>query len=293
MYRSRIPLSKRIILVAVLMAGTTPVSSEETAHGGTPQTTLKVPAPEPPRGTSAEASPIRSVLAMAVDGYKRVRAEVDDYTCVVVRRERVDGKLGPHEFIYGKVRHRRTQNGRVVVPFSVYLKFLKPRTVAGRELLYVEGKNNGEIWARRGGTRFAFVTMKLDPNGDLAMRGNRHPITEFGVEKLLYRLAESARRDLFAPCDVEYLQDASINGVPATGVVVTQKYPSENHDYYQARIFVDKDKGLPIHYETYGWPKSPGELPELLEQYTYTNLNLNVGLTDADFSEDNPQYQVK
>ena len=74
---------------------------------------------------------------------------------------------------------------------------------------------------------------------------------------------------------------------------MTQKYPSENHDYYQARIFVDKDKGLPIHYETYGWPKSPGELPELLEQYTYTNLNLNVGLTDADFSEDNPQYQVK
>lgn len=286
----------KCILVACLVliiGGPLPNCVAETSAGTSPQTTLKLPTPEPPQDRPVDDHPLRPVLRSALDSYKKVRAEVDDYTCVMVRRERVNGRLGPHEFIYAKVRHQRTDGERLVVPFSVYLKFLKPRSVVGREVLYVEGENDNQMFARRGGTRFAFVTTRLDPHGNLAMRGNRYAVTEFGIENLLYRLVESARRDLGSPCDVDYLAGAEVNKRPVTGIVVTHSTRDHGPDFYQARIFMDKDTNLPVHYEAYDWPEFEGQKPELMEQYTYTNLKVNVGLTDADFSEDNPQYRVK
>ena len=54
------------------------------------------------------------------------------------------------------------------------------------------------------------------------------------------------------------------------------------------------DTGLmidpPVRYAAYGWPAVPGGEPQLLEEYTYFNITLNVGLTDEDFSPDNPNY---
>ncbi len=230
---------------------------------------------------------------MAVDGYRQLRDSVQDYTCVMVRRERVNGQLGNHEFIFAKVRQRKVHQGQVVVPFAVYLKFLKPASVAGREVLYVEGKYDGEMLARRGGTRFAFVTTRLRPNSDLAMQGNRYPITEFGIENLLRRLIESARKELDFQCQVDYLPDARINGRAVDGVVVTHVGPARGTPYYQAKIFVDEEYQVPVHYESYDWPSRDGEEPRLTEQYTYTNLRLNVGLTELDFDESNPQYQLR
>jgi negative regulator of sigma E activity len=159
-------------------------------------------------------------------------------------------------------------------------------------VLYVEGRNGGEMFARRGGTRFSYVTTRLRPESDLAMRGNRYPVTQFGIENLVYRLLLTARGDLETHCDVDILPDAKVNDRPARAIIVTHQSAQENPEYYQARIFVDKELELPVHFESYDWPKTPDQEPELLEQYSYTQLQLNRGLTDADFSENNPQYHV-
>jgi hypothetical protein len=47
---------------------------------------------------------------------------------------------------------------------------------------------------------------------------------------------------------------------------------------------------VPIRYEAYDWPTQPGATPQLIEQYTYLQLKLNNGFTDADFDIRNPQY---
>jgi hypothetical protein len=248
----------------------------------------------PPEPAGApEDHPLRPVIELATDGYERIRREIRDYTCILVRRERVDGRLRSPEFIFAKVRHSQFEGDQVVVPFSLYLKFLKPASVAGREVLYVEGHNGGEMFARRGGTRFAFVTTRLRPDSDLAMRGNRYPVTQFGIENLVLRLLASARNDLDTNCRVDLLPDAKINDRPARGIVVTHQSPQESPTFCQARIFVDKELELPVHFEAYDWADEPGGVPELIEQYSYTQIQLNRGLTDADFSEDNPQYRVK
>ncbi len=257
------------------------------------QTVFKLPTPGLPDEPLPASHPLRPVIQLASDAYKRVRNEIQDYTCVMVRRERVDGRLRPHEFIYAKVRNRRVEDHRLVVPFSVYLKFLKPTSVGGREVLYVEGQHGGEMLARRGGTRFAFVTTQIHPESDLAMRDNRYPITEFGIENMLYRLLQTARRDLQSHCRVDMLPDVKINDRPARGIIVTHVSPEESPEFYQARIFVDKELELPIHFEAYDWPRKNDTEPQLVEQYTYTQLRLNLELNDADFSADNPQYHVK
>jgi hypothetical protein len=261
--------------------------------GTQPRTVLKLPTADPPAAARSDGPPLKPVLNMALECYDRVRRDIRDYTCVLVRRERVDGKLRRHEFIYAKVRHRRLEAGQQAVPFSVYLKFLKPSSVSGREVLFVEGRNDGELLARRGGTRFAFVTTRVDPLSEVAMSGNRYPVTEFGFENLLFRLIESARRDLQMPCDVQFLSESKIDGRPATGIVVTHRARQEGSAFFQARIFVDKEWQIPVHYESYDWPSEGQTEPLLTEQYTYTKLVLNPGLTDDDFHEDNPQYHVK
>ena len=256
------------------------------------RTTFKLPTDDP---TTASEHPLKTLVRQAEIAYRDMRREVRDYSCIMVRRERVDGRLGKHEFIYAKVRNRQIADGKVEVPFGVYLKFLKPKSIAGREVLYVEGQNDGKMFVRRGGTRFAFVTTRLDPNSELAMRENRYPITEFGIENLLLRLIQRARTQLAAgaDCEVRYLDDVTVNGRTATGIVIK---PNSSHDemgFYEARVFVDNDLNIPVHYEAYAPPAEGSDRPRLLEQYTYTKLRLNVGYTDADFAEDNPNYQVK
>ena len=68
--------------------------------------------------------------------------------------------------------------------------------------------------------------------------------------------------------------------------------PRRNFVFHMARIFVDKELNLPIRYESYDWPKEPGGPPELMEEYTYLNLKLNNGFTDADFDIEESELQV-
>jgi hypothetical protein len=250
---------------------------------------MKVPVNNPPeRGTH----PLDPVIAEAVEGLKHIRTNIRDYSCLMVRQERIDGRLGPHEFISAKVRNPRVDGG-VEIPFSVYLKFLKPDKVKGREVLYVAGRYGDELFARRGGNRFAFVTTRLKPTSELAMKDNRYPITDFGLENLVARLLEAARQDRNTDCDVTFLKDAKINDRRCRGIVVTHENRPADPRFHQVRIFIDEEYNVPVHYEAFDWPEKPGGEPLLLERYTYLNLKFNSGLTNWDFDPENPEYKVK
>ena len=262
-----------------------------------PETQASFNLPTPKIVTAArlpgkEEHPLVPAIKLAISDYKHVRTQIKDYSCVVVRRERNDGQLGDHEYIFAKVRHRRTSQGKVVVPFSVYMKFLKPTAVAGREVLFVEGQNDGEMLVRRGGPKFGFIKVRLKPDSEVAMNGNRYPITEFGIENLLRRLIEVSKDDLQTECSVQFLNDAKINKRPCTGIEVSHPIKLENARFQTARIFLDHELNIPVHYEAFGWADDGGE-PLLLEQYTYTNVKLNNGFSDSDFDPTNSAYDLK
>ncbi len=257
-----------------------------------PRTVRKIPAID---RELAQQHPLWPTLELAVKSYQHIRKDIKDYSCTVVRRERVNGILQDYEYMQAKIRHRRTRGGKVVIPFSVYLKFLAPAHVHGREVLYVTGRNSGEMFARNGGQRFSFVTTRIHPHSDLAMHGNRYPLTEFGFENLIKRLIEVAKEEIASgtDCEVELFHQAKVDGRNCTGVRVSHPTYDSRLRFHSASVFLDNEANIPIHYESYDWPDQKDGQPVLLEQYTYRNIRLNVGFKDADFEPANPNYGLQ
>ena len=106
---------------------------------------------------------------------------------------------------------------RSSTPFSVYLYFLKPDSMKGREVIFVRGQNDGKMIAheRRDSFMGKFGSVWLRPDGAIAMKGNRYPITEIGLETLVVRLIEKGTRDkqngVPEECMVEFRKNAKIN----------------------------------------------------------------------------------
>ena len=135
--------------------------------------------------------------------------------------------------------------------------------------------------------------MRIDPNGLIAMKGQRYPITEAGIEKLAEKLIERGLRDrkLVKDCEVSFLRNAKIRDRVCTVLQVKHAKPLPQLDFHVAQIFIDDELGVPIRYAAYNFPKAAGQKPELIEEYTYLNLKLNVGLTNKDFDPKNPEYK--
>jgi len=238
---------------------------------------------QPPQQQSQE-HPLMPAIRLAKASLSQIDNNIHDYSCTLVKRENIDGKLGDYEYIFTKVRHR---------PFSVYMYFLGPDHVKGRECIYVAGANDNKLVAHEGGGRLKAIlpTVRVDPEGVLAMRGQRYPITEVGFRTLTQRLIEVAEQDSkFGECEVKFFKGAKINGRTCTCLQVVHPVPRQNFRFHLARVFIDDELQVPIRFESYDWPKVPGEAPVLLEEYTYMNLKINNGFTDADFDERNQDY---
>ncbi len=260
-------------------AGQTPPAYRLAEHSS------PTPHPRTAHLTPAQANehPLMPALRWARDGIGNVE-RLQDYSATLVKRERVSGKVAGHEYIFLKVRHK---------PFSVYMCFLGPAALKGREVIYIRGQNDGKMWAHGTGLqKTMFGTVSLPPDGLLAMRGQRYPLTEVGLLNLVRRLIEVAEEDTkYGECDVKFFKGAKINDRICTCIQVVHPVPRRNFLFHLARIFVDDEFNVPVRYEAYDWPGKEGAAPELIEEYTYLNLKLNNGFADADFDTRNPSYR--
>jgi hypothetical protein len=239
------------------------------------RTGARLPTPPSAPGPLAPGQhPLVAAIEFARARYENVRENVRDFSCVLVKRERIDGRLLSYEFIRTRVRLQQTQDGRVVTPFSVYMQYLAPAKYRGRKVLFLASDRDGKMLVRNGGARFSYVTLRIAPDSDAAMRESRYPITELGLENVARRLIERAEEDF--KCDPD--------GRSCTRIRVVHPRREANLSFHIANIFVDDELNVPIRVEGYDWPAKPGDDPLLLEEYTYTKLRLNVGLNDADFS---------
>jgi len=229
--------------------------------------------------------PLMPALRWAREGYVSIE-KIQDYTATLIKRERIGNTLGEDQYVVLKVRHK---------PFSVYLNFLAPSAVKGQECMYIEGANNGKMWAHGNGMREKmFGTVSLLPDGNVAMQGQRYPLPQIGILNLTKRLIEVANEDVkYGECEVKYFKGAKINDRVSTCTQVIHPNPRKNFLFHIARIFVDDNLNIPIRYEAYDWPKTAGGEPELIEAYTYLNMKINIGLTDADFDIHNPAYRFR
>src|SRR5207253_4401576 len=104
-------------------------------------------------------------------------ATVKDYTCTLQSRETVRGVLQDENVMLCKM---RTQ------PFSVYMRWLSPKSAQGQEVCFVLGKNNNKMRVRStrlGQKVLGFVS--IDPNDPRVMDHSRHNILEAGLGNLI------------------------------------------------------------------------------------------------------------
>ena len=238
--------------------------------------------------------PLDPAIKVARDGLERIRQNINDYSCTLVKQERIKGELMPTEHIYAEIRNEKVKNGVIVQKFAVYLKFQQPENMTGRQVIFVKGANNGKIVGQEAkGVRALAGAVWLKPDGLLAMQGQRYPITDIGIENLIVKLIERANQDkkndpkgVFTA--VRFIEGAKINGRRCTVLEVKHEQKKPWFDFNIARVFIDDELQVPVRYAAYTWPTQPGGKPVLEEAYTHLNIKTNVGLTDEDF-----KYETK
>lgn len=237
---------------------------------------------------------LEPLIQIARNGKELFETEVDAYTCLLVKRETIEGTLGSAQYLRLKIRERRFKDDKLVQPLSIYGKFLKPAKVAGREVLYVENERDGDLLVRRGGTRLPNLTLELDPDGRLARTDTNYSIKQTGIRPMLEQILDRMESQ---PDDdqvqIRLFADAKVDGRPCRHIEIRQLKRRANSDYQVAKVYIDDELQLPVYFASYAWSDEDDGAPILQEQYVITKIKLDAELTDLDFDRNNPAYQFK
>ncbi len=277
------PASKKAT-AADLPSGPTRITLTSSANAShttmRPDFSKKSIAPPPAPDSAPLDEPIARALRTVKDCQSSY-AEVRDYTCTFYKRELVKGQMTPLFVMAMKARAN---------PRSIYFKFHEP--YRGREAIYVDGRNSGKVLAHDVGfTRLLAGTMELEPTSARAMEQNRHPITHAGIGALIDTVARRWAVEL-RPDEAILLFEPEMMFGNRRCLMIESIHPRREPEFHfhKVRLFIDAELNLPIRFEGYDWPREEGGSPELLEEYSYINLKLNVGLGDIDFDIANRQY---
>ena len=257
-------------LVAVFLAigasqpaGRTPALPEESVVATTPQ--------------KAIASTDSDVLGIWIKAARESHQIVRDYRCTFVKRERIEGVLQEEQTAQMQVR---------VQPFSVHMKFIAPKSAAGREAVYVAGRHNNKLRAKGGGALSLVGFVSMDPHDARAMQCTRHTITEAGIGNMLARIvqAHDLPRPANSPTRVT-VGEVSIGQHACIRFDVIDPTADGARNTYRSVIYFDKATNLPMRYEAYDRPRTGGDPDgELLECYSYLDCHFNLNLSDAAFN---------
>lgn len=229
--------------------------------------------------TIADSHPLKPLIAKAESSLKALN-DVKDYSAVLSKKELIQSKV-VSQTLNIKVRHE---------PFSVYLKFVAP--YAGREVIYVDGQNKGRFMVHETGFKSLAGTLSFTPTSKEAMAENRHPITEIGMQNMLETLVEQWKAEgQYQEVTVKQETGVKLGEAKADLLEVTHPRTREYFKYHKTRLYLDSKTKLPIRLEQYTWPEKEGGEAVLVEEYNYTQVATDIGLTNVDFDKTNPAYQ--
>ena len=240
--------------------------------------------------------PLLPALRYAYERYQYLNRDVRDYVCNVFIRERIKGRLRRVEAAAAKVRHRRQSAGGMITPFGVYMRYLGPRSIKGREILYVDKKYHDRMIVTLGGeSGLASVTLALNPTGRRAMSETRYSISSFGMLDTVRHLIQRGMTEMMTDphpdeWEVRFIEQAKMDQRSCRCIQVVRTKRREEYSFYRLRIFVDHELQVPVRFTFWSFPSTVGGRPRLDEEYSYTKVRLNVGLDDSDFDLSNPDY---
>lgn len=176
-------------------------------------------------------------------------------------------------------------------PFSVYLKFIDPH--AGREAIYVSGKNSNHVIVHATGLAALVGTLSLDPTSSTAMEDNRYPITKAGMLSLVEMVIEqwlAQAKQNATGVTVNYFPNSRIGEQSCQTIETVLAQPIGTNSFQTSRLYIDTATKLPIRVQQYAFPERRGQKPVLVGDYLYQNVRSNISLSDIDFDSRNPRY---
>jgi hypothetical protein len=229
-----------------------------------------------------EGQPAKVLLLDALLAAQRRLSQIPSYTATFHKQERIRGKLGPVQTLAMKVRQE---------PFSIYLKFLKPK--AGKEVVFCEGSHDNHVIAHNGDwTRRLIPRLKVAPTDPLALADSRHPVTDAGLHNLTDRLVAFRRLDLQDPeagTVLDWTTDERGRRWPRS--IHTHPHQRPERPFAYVEVLYDPETLIPRKISSYDWPEPGHTGPlNLAECYAYDDLDLDAVLSDQDFDPANPEY---
>jgi outer membrane lipoprotein-sorting protein len=222
-----------------------------------------------------QSHPLVPVLKLAAKSLEKMEV-VKDYEATVIKKELI-GKTLLTSQMNIKLREE---------PKDVYLKFIDPH--AGRQVLYSPNKRNGNMLVRETGIASLVGALEIDPNSDRVKAENRYNITKIGLRNMLTILMDRWLDETkLSGVDVKFYPEAKIGDQSCKVVQITYAEQRPEVRYQSSRLYIDNATDLPIRLQNWEFGKPE---PVLVEDYYYSNLKTNVGLTDADFDPKNPKY---
>ena len=250
---------------------------------------------------TSKAMSMADVIARARAVRQAMSESLNDYTATFIKQERQSsGLLSEVTAMQMKVQTRfrdgvdsLADSGEVdLAPMRVFLRFTSPVSQAGRKVIWGQDLYDGKMAVHEVGMLLGLKTIWLDPNGMIAMQGQKHPISEIGMVKLVEKLIERGQQDLDTPgMEITLSEDHDFGGIKTEVLRISRSVPTgDENGFSLAEIILDPERQLILQYRSLGWPEKAGDPAPLLESYTYENVQTNVGLTDADFDVNNPDY---
>ena len=201
------------------------------------------------------------------------------YECQFAKKEVVGTEM-ISQTMKMKVRHE---------PFSVYMLFQDPNE--GREVIFVDGKNNGNLLVHESGFASLIGTLELAPDSSQVMAENRYPITRAGIAKMVEAVIEQWEEETkYGETEVKYFEDAKVGDSKCRVIESIHPQPRKQFRFHMTRLWIEEKTGLAVRVQQFGFPKKKDAKPPVIEDYTFSAIKPEVRLTDRDFDTDNPSY---
>lgn len=234
---------------------------------------------------------IKFSLLLLQDGARFIE-NVDTYSVVFNKRERLNGDLGDSQTIEMKVRHSPS--------FGVYMKWKNGDT--GRQLLYSDEYEDKKMVVKLGGIKGRLLKgIKLDPTSSEAMAEARYPCTQAGLLGMMKQMIVHRENDLKHGQGVSCirLENRVCDERDCYCFQFEYESPLYNAQYRKSIMMLDSRYHIPMQVINYTWlNESEGltsaEIDEqsLVEDYSFSRLDFGREIIGTEFNRDNPAYKM-
>ena len=214
--------------------------------------------------TDLDRSLLQSVLGKSLDAYEAVK----DYRAIFLKQELSKGRLGDTERIFLKFEK----------PFKIFMSWMDTDK-KGLQVLYERGRHDGKLAIHKPGLLLGLAPVVfLEQDSPWVREGSEsYDIEDAGIGTFLNDFTEVVIKAL-KQRTLSVQTEESEAGYTAD-TIFQRSSPDTEYFAYRVTVFFDKQTSLPIQMTLYDCNEKPMGI------YQYENLEVNVGMDDADFKK--------